>query len=182
MRGETRPRRHRDVVLLGAPASRGIAQARPTTSASSTAARTSCTCTSFRTWAPRVTSARSTSRARRCCTTSSRPTPPRVLRVAGARRRAAHVPAAWWLREHVQVEARARHRDHLRADRSADTRPVRFTVDAFYQWHFTNAFTRGKQLVDRLRALPDFASFYEIGSSRPGRRSRRSARARRTAR
>jgi all-trans-8'-apo-beta-carotenal 15,15'-oxygenase len=41
--------------------------------------------------------------------------------------------------------------------------PVRFTVEAFYQWHFTNAFTRGKQLVVDYVRYPDFASFYEIG-------------------
>lgn len=41
--------------------------------------------------------------------------------------------------------------------------PVRFTVDTFYQWHFTNAFTRGSQLVIDYVRYPDFASFYEIG-------------------
>lgn len=47
-------------------------------------------------------------------------------------------------------------------DRPAE--PVRFTVDAFYQWHFTNAFARGNQLVIDYVRYPDFASFYEIGA------------------
>ncbi|HEY5922416.1 MAG TPA: carotenoid oxygenase family protein [Kofleriaceae bacterium] len=42
--------------------------------------------------------------------------------------------------------------------------PVRFTVEAFYQWHFTNAFSRGNQLVVDYVRYPDFASFYEIGA------------------
>jgi all-trans-8'-apo-beta-carotenal 15,15'-oxygenase len=50
--------------------------------------------------------------------------------------------------------------------------PVRFTVDAFYQWHFTNAFSRGRALVvDHVR-YPDFASFHALGQlgtgGRPG--------------
>src|SRR5690349_24614609 len=40
---------------------------------------------------------------------------------------------------------------------------VRFTTDAFYQWHFTNAFTRGNELVVDYVHYPDFASFYELG-------------------
>jgi all-trans-8'-apo-beta-carotenal 15,15'-oxygenase len=40
---------------------------------------------------------------------------------------------------------------------------VRFTTDAFYQWHFTNAFTRGRQLVIDYVRYPSFDSFYEIG-------------------
>ncbi len=41
---------------------------------------------------------------------------------------------------------------------------VRFTTDAFYQWHFTNAFTRGRELVIDYIRYPDFGSFYEIGA------------------
>ena len=48
------------------------------------------------------------------------------------------------------------------------TEPVRFTVDAFYQWHFTNAFTRDNQLVIDYVRYPDFASFYEIGAFSSG--------------
>jgi all-trans-8'-apo-beta-carotenal 15,15'-oxygenase len=48
------------------------------------------------------------------------------------------------------------------------TEPVRFTVDAFYQWHFTNAFTRDNQLVIDYVRYPDFASFYEIGAFSTG--------------
>jgi all-trans-8'-apo-beta-carotenal 15,15'-oxygenase len=46
--------------------------------------------------------------------------------------------------------------------------PIRFTVDAFYQWHFTNAFTRGKQLVVDYVRYPDFSTFYEIGAFSSG--------------
>ena len=48
------------------------------------------------------------------------------------------------------------------------TEPVRFTVDSFYQWHFTNAFTRDKQLVVDYVRYPDFATFYEIGAFATG--------------
>jgi all-trans-8'-apo-beta-carotenal 15,15'-oxygenase len=41
---------------------------------------------------------------------------------------------------------------------------VRFTTDAFYQWHFTNAFDRGRQLVIDYVRYPDFGSFYELGN------------------
>jgi all-trans-8'-apo-beta-carotenal 15,15'-oxygenase len=42
--------------------------------------------------------------------------------------------------------------------------PVRFTVDAFYQWHFTNAFSRnGRIYVDYVR-YATFDSFNEIGA------------------
>lgn len=47
-------------------------------------------------------------------------------------------------------------------DRPADT--VRFTVDAFYQWHFANAFTRGGELVIDYVRYADFQSFYDIGA------------------
>jgi all-trans-8'-apo-beta-carotenal 15,15'-oxygenase len=46
-------------------------------------------------------------------------------------------------------------------DRPGDV--VRFTTDAFYQWHFTNAFTRGNELVVDYVRYPDFGSFYELG-------------------
>lgn len=45
---------------------------------------------------------------------------------------------------------------------------VRFTVEAFYQWHFTNAFTRGRELVVDYVRYPDFSSFYEIGAFASG--------------
>jgi len=41
--------------------------------------------------------------------------------------------------------------------------PVRFTTDAFFQWHFTNAFTRDRQLVVDYVRYPTFDSFYELG-------------------
>ncbi|HEY5947640.1 MAG TPA: carotenoid oxygenase family protein [Kofleriaceae bacterium] len=47
--------------------------------------------------------------------------------------------------------------------------PVRFTVEAFYQWHFTNAFTRGNELVVDYVRYPDFKSFYDIGDLGRGR-------------
>ncbi len=40
---------------------------------------------------------------------------------------------------------------------------VRFTTDAFYQWHFTNAFDRGRQIVVDYVRYPSFETFYEIG-------------------
>ncbi len=45
---------------------------------------------------------------------------------------------------------------------------VRFTVEAFYQWHFTNAFTRDRELVVDYVRYPDFRSFYEIGAFSSG--------------
>lgn len=39
------------------------------------------------------------------------------------------------------------------------TRVVRFGVDAFYQWHFANAFERGGELVVDYVRYPDFATF-----------------------
>jgi all-trans-8'-apo-beta-carotenal 15,15'-oxygenase len=51
-------------------------------------------------------------------------------------------------------------------DRPAE--PVRFTVDAFYQWHFTNAFSRGRELVVDYVRYPDFSSFAEIGGFASG--------------
>jgi len=47
--------------------------------------------------------------------------------------------------------------------------PVRFTTDAFYQWHFTNAFTRGSEIVVDYVRYPDFTSFTEIGGFAAGR-------------
>jgi all-trans-8'-apo-beta-carotenal 15,15'-oxygenase len=46
--------------------------------------------------------------------------------------------------------------------------PVRFTTDAFYQWHFTNAFTRDRQLVIDYVRYPSFDTFYEIGAFSKG--------------
>ena len=46
--------------------------------------------------------------------------------------------------------------------------PIRFTTEAFYQWHFTNAFTRGNQLVIDYVRYPGFESFYEIGAFAKG--------------
>jgi all-trans-8'-apo-beta-carotenal 15,15'-oxygenase len=42
--------------------------------------------------------------------------------------------------------------------------PIRFTTDAFYQWHFTNAFARDGELVIDYVRYPNFDSFYEIGT------------------
>ncbi len=39
------------------------------------------------------------------------------------------------------------------------TRVTRFGVDAFYQWHFANAFERGAELVVDYVRYPDFGSF-----------------------
>lgn len=47
--------------------------------------------------------------------------------------------------------------------------PVRFTTDAFYQWHFTNAFTRGRELVVDYVHYPDFSTFYDLGRFEGGR-------------
>jgi all-trans-8'-apo-beta-carotenal 15,15'-oxygenase len=44
------------------------------------------------------------------------------------------------------------------------TEPVRFTVDAFYQWHFANAFTRGGELIVDYVRHPTFDSFTDIGA------------------
>lgn len=46
-------------------------------------------------------------------------------------------------------------------DRPAEV--VRFTVDAFYQWHFASAFTRADELVVDYVRYPDFDSFGQIG-------------------
>jgi all-trans-8'-apo-beta-carotenal 15,15'-oxygenase len=46
--------------------------------------------------------------------------------------------------------------------------PIRFTTDAFYQWHFTNAFTRGRELVIDYVRYPSFDTFYEIGAFSQG--------------
>jgi all-trans-8'-apo-beta-carotenal 15,15'-oxygenase len=52
-------------------------------------------------------------------------------------------------------------------DRPQDV--VRFTVDAFYQWHFANAFTRGSEIVVDYVRYPDFSSFYAVGKLSDGR-------------
>jgi all-trans-8'-apo-beta-carotenal 15,15'-oxygenase len=41
-------------------------------------------------------------------------------------------------------------------------RVVQFTVDAFYQWHFANAFERGDEVVVDYVRYPDFSSFSEL--------------------
>jgi all-trans-8'-apo-beta-carotenal 15,15'-oxygenase len=41
--------------------------------------------------------------------------------------------------------------------------PVSFTVDAFYQWHFANAFSRGNELVIDYVRYRGFDSFYSFG-------------------
>jgi all-trans-8'-apo-beta-carotenal 15,15'-oxygenase len=48
--------------------------------------------------------------------------------------------------------------------------PIRFTTDAFYQWHFANAVSRTATeiAIDYVR-YPDFDSFYEIGAVVAGR-------------
>jgi len=46
--------------------------------------------------------------------------------------------------------------------------PVRFRTDTFFQWHFGNAFGRGRELVVDYVRYPDMASFYEIGTAVPG--------------
>ena len=51
-------------------------------------------------------------------------------------------------------------------DRPADY--TRFTVEAFYQWHFANAFTRGNELVVDYVRYRDFQSFYDIGAAGVG--------------
>jgi all-trans-8'-apo-beta-carotenal 15,15'-oxygenase len=43
------------------------------------------------------------------------------------------------------------------------TEVVRFTTDAFFQWHFANAFERGDEIVVDYIRYPSFASFYDIG-------------------
>lgn len=45
----------------------------------------------------------------------------------------------------------------------APDQPVRFTVDAFYQWHFANAHSYGTELVVDYVRYPSFDSFTEIG-------------------
>jgi all-trans-8'-apo-beta-carotenal 15,15'-oxygenase len=46
-------------------------------------------------------------------------------------------------------------------DRPAE--PVRFTVDAFYQWHFANAYRIGDELVVDYIRYPTLETFHEIG-------------------
>jgi len=46
--------------------------------------------------------------------------------------------------------------------------PIRFTTDAFYQWHFANAFSRDGQLVVDYVRYPTFDSFNEIGAQLSG--------------
>lgn len=46
--------------------------------------------------------------------------------------------------------------------------PVRFAVEAFYQWHFANAFTRNDSLVIDYVRYPDFATFSQFGDQLTG--------------
>jgi all-trans-8'-apo-beta-carotenal 15,15'-oxygenase len=46
--------------------------------------------------------------------------------------------------------------------------PIRFTTESFYQWHFANAFTRGRELVIDYVRYPGFDSFYDIGAREGG--------------
>ena len=102
--------------------------------------------------------------ARRCCTTSSRPT---RTSSSSCRRCASTCRACCsqlgsfeklfrWRPEHgTEVIC-------VPIDRPTEV--VRFTTDAFYQWHFANAFTRGRELVVDYVRYPTFDSFYEIGA------------------
>ena len=62
------------------------------------------------------------------------------------------------------------------------TEVIRFSTDAFYQWHFANAFERGGELVIDYVRYPSFDTFYEIGGYRGGGHGRRARRAVITAR
>ncbi len=43
------------------------------------------------------------------------------------------------------------------------TAPVRFKTDAFYQWHFANAWSRADEVIVDYVHYPDFGSFHELG-------------------
>jgi len=45
---------------------------------------------------------------------------------------------------------------------------TRFTTEAFFQWHFANAYTRGKELVIDYARYPSYDTFYEIGGYSQG--------------
>ncbi|MEO8550165.1 MAG: carotenoid oxygenase family protein [Kofleriaceae bacterium] len=49
------------------------------------------------------------------------------------------------------------------------TEVTRFATEAFYQWHFANAFTRGRELVLDYVRYPSFDTFYEIGGYARGK-------------
>ena len=51
-------------------------------------------------------------------------------------------------------------------DRPQDV--LRFTVDAFYQWHFANAYSRANELVVEYVRYPSFDSFHAIGAALSG--------------
>ena len=44
------------------------------------------------------------------------------------------------------------------------TEPVRFTVGAFFQWHFANAYRLGEELIVDYVRYPTFDTFYDIGA------------------
>jgi all-trans-8'-apo-beta-carotenal 15,15'-oxygenase len=46
--------------------------------------------------------------------------------------------------------------------------PIRFTTDAFYQWHFANAFDRGNTIVVDYVRYPNFNTFYQFGAQITG--------------
>jgi len=48
------------------------------------------------------------------------------------------------------------------------TRVTRFTVDAFYQWHFANAFERGAELVVDYVRYPNFDTFEALAGTQRG--------------
>ena len=136
-----RPRRHRSCRCSRRTRTASRRARRPTTSASSTAASRSCTCTSC------PTSAGAPSRRGRAARRADAARlhrdrhAPRVLRVADARRRAAHAapasarsPSCSSWKPELGTEVIC-----VPIDRPSE--PVRFTTEAFYQWHFTNAFT-----------------------------------------
>jgi all-trans-8'-apo-beta-carotenal 15,15'-oxygenase len=54
----------------------------------------------------------------------------------------------------------------VKIDQPSDV--VRFTTDAFYQWHFANAFDRGDELVIDYVRYASFESFHAIGRTLRG--------------
>jgi all-trans-8'-apo-beta-carotenal 15,15'-oxygenase len=45
---------------------------------------------------------------------------------------------------------------------------IRFSTDAFYQWHFANAYASGNELVVDYVRYPNFDSFYDVGAAGSG--------------
>lgn len=46
--------------------------------------------------------------------------------------------------------------------------PIRFTVDAFFQWHFANGYERGAELLIDFLHYDDFSTFSAIGRAEEG--------------